>query len=146
MTKTQQTKTPLDLTSFAHIQSSQEEGLEVVIRHPLDPDIETGMVIVIAGPDSEKRLKAQRVSIDARLKRGKRKLTAEEIEQDAKKILARSVLSWSGFVENGQALECTVENVMHVFTKYKFIHEQVDEVANDRASFTKDSQTNSVSI
>lgn len=145
MAKTQQAQ-PLDLSSFETLQKSQDEGLEVNIRHPLDPDIETGMVIVIAGPDSDKRLRAQRMSIDARLKRGKRKLTAEEIEQDAKKIMARSVLSWSGFVENGQALECTVENVLHVFTKYKFIYEQVDEVANDRLSFTMGSQENSASI
>lgn len=135
MTKDTQ-QNDFDLSEFDEAGLAQESGIEVVIQHPVTME-DTSMVVMVAGPDSERRKNAQRRYINNRIKKRKMKLDAVDIERESMSVLAQSVISWSGFVVSGKPLECTPENVMVVFKKYPWVHEQVSEKAEDRTAFFK---------
>ena len=126
----------LELGQFVHVNKRQEEGIEFFIQHPVTMD-DTTMRVVVAGPDSSRRKAAQRRYINNRIKKKKMKLDAEDIDRESKSVLAQCIISWSGFVLNGKSLECTPENVLMVFEQFPWIHDQIDERANDRTDFFK---------
>lgn len=133
MTKAQQ---PTDLSSFAALQQSQDDGVPVSIVNPINGD-ELGMTIVVAGQDSKVYRVAKRNMMTDRFKAKRMKLEGEEVEREAKKLVAACVVSWSGVVEDGKPLECSVGQAMYVFDKYPWLYEQVEAVHGDRASFLK---------
>ena len=125
-----------DLSEFDGFQQAQDDGTEVTIIHPVS-GAPTTMKIWVAGPDSKRRQSMQRQLADVRLRRRKFKMSGEDLENEAKAIIAACVIRWEGFVERGSEVECTVPNIIGVFNRYPFIFEQVDEVAGDRVSFLK---------
>lgn len=135
MTKSE-TQDALDLSEFDGLRQAQEDGIEVTIVHPIS-GAPTSMKIFVAGPDSQRRLNMQRQLADARLRRRKFKMSGEDLEKEAKAIIAACVIRWEGFVEKGVEVPCNVQNVVDIFTRYPFVFEQVDEVAGDRVSFLK---------
>lgn len=127
----------VDLTQFADLIPAQEEGIVVDILHPATGE-PIGVTIKVAGPDSQRARKARQSVMNANLRSNPAsKPTAVEIEASARKITAKSVISWEGVSEQETPLECTVENVQRVFADYPFIYEQVSIAAANRAGFIK---------
>ncbi len=124
-----------DITSFDRLAKTQDEGVLVKILHPGTGD-ELGVSIIVAGPDSKVAKNAERRMIDRRIKGRKVKaLTAVELQEEGLKKLAACVLSWEGMLENGKPIECSVDNILHVFDLCPWIADQVAETASDRAAF-----------
>lgn len=136
-TKTQPTKSDVtDLGDFESLTSAQEEGVAVQIQHPAT-GADLGITIVVAGPDSDRHKQAQREMTNVRLRKRKMKITAEEVETESRRLMARKIISWEGVVYKGEPVTLTVDNAIMVFQKFPFIYEQLDAEAGDRASFFK---------
>lgn len=129
----------MDLTQLDSVKASND-GADLHVVHPSTGE-KLGIVITLAGPDSDVFRKAKRRNTDKRLKavqKGREKLSSAELEQEATEILAACTLDWSGIQEGKKDLECTPENASDLYTRYPWIREQVDEFIGDRANFIKD--------
>ena len=125
-----------DLAQFDTLAQAQEEGIDVPIKAPDGSD--TDIVIRVAGTDSARVRKARQKIADKYLRDRRRKaLSSEELDERDLQLLSQAVISWTGVEFNGQALECTVENVDMVLRRLPFIREQVDAAVGDRAGFMK---------
>jgi hypothetical protein len=123
-----------DLSAFDGLKEAQENGIDVEIRDPTGQPI--GIAIKIAGPDSERQRKAIQALTNERLNNeDAATATAEDIERNALKILASSVISWTPIVLDGSDLPCTEENAIRLFSRFPFIREQVEKRAGKRAGF-----------
>lgn len=126
-----------DLSEFDDLASAQEEGIEVKVTHPKTGE-EMGITIRVAGPESDRQKKARNRLVNDRLiKNRNRRVTAAELEQDALKVSAASILGWDNIEIKGQPLEFNLENAEKLLKNYPFIREQVDSAVNDRALFMK---------
>lgn len=127
---------PKDLAAYDGLTKAQEDGLAVDI---LDPAGEpTGIIITVAGPDSERYKAAEQKQIDKRLKRrSAAPMNAAEIAQASLEGLADCVISWSPVTLDGADLPMTAENAVKLFTRFPWIREQVNAKAGDRTSFLK---------
>lgn len=127
----------IDLSQFADLTKVQDDGIDVSILHPKTGE-ELGITIRVAGPDSDRQKKARNAINNERLRMSRNKrLTAAELETDALKITAASIISWDGVVENGEAVPLNAENATAILTRYPFIREQLDTAVGDRAGFIK---------
>lgn len=126
-----------DLSQFADLAKVQDDGIDVAILHPKTGE-ELGITIRVAGPDSDRQKKARNAINNDRLRMSRNKrLTAAELEADALKVTAASIISWDGVIENGEAIALNNESATTILTKYPFIREQLDAAVGDRAGFIK---------
>lgn len=127
----------VDLSEFAGLPQAQEDGIDVAILHPGTGE-DLGITVRVAGPDSERQKKARNAITNERLQKSRNKrLTASELEADAIKITAASIIEWSGMIENGKPVELTRENATAIITKYPFIYDQLTAAIGDRSGFIK---------
>jgi hypothetical protein len=127
----------VDLSEFSGLAQAQEEGIDVDILHPKTGE-ELGIKIRVAGPDSARQKKARNAVNNERLAKSRNKrATAADLESDALKVTAASIISWDGVIENGQAVELNSENAASILTKYPFIYDQLTSAVGDRAGFIK---------
>lgn len=130
----------LDTVSLA------EAGAVMQVRHPVtDAPLATAdghaLTLTLAGRDSERYRRLERAATNRRLKSARRgTVTAEEIEAEALDMLVGCTLAWSGIVIDGQALDCTPENVRRAYTRLPWLREQADAFVADRGNFSKASQ------
>ena len=119
------------------------EGAEMQVRHPGTNAPIDGMVVTLLGMDSEPALRAQRVATNRRLKQGiaKMKLSAEELDSDGLDLLTALTVSWRGIEWDGKPYPCTPENARSLYTKLRWLREQVDEFVGERANFLPKSAT-----
>lgn len=137
------TETPktFDLATFDSLTEAQEDGIDVHIEHPGTGE-PLGITIRVAGPDSERQRKAYRRLGEKRLRAGRKKLTTEEMEEDAFELLARSLISWTfapGVTIGGEVPAFDVDAAKGLFRRFPWIREQVDMAAGSRAGFLKSS-------
>lgn len=125
-----------DLNSLSELSVAQETGIDVPITHP-KTGAPLGIVVKVAGPDSERQEKARDAMVDERITGTVRHVTAARLKEEGAKVTARSIISWSGVVDNGKTIEFSVENALMIFAKYKFIREQIERAAENRANFIK---------
>lgn len=126
-----------DLSSIDALTATQEDGVEVHIVHPATGD-DTGIVIRVAGPDSQRRRVVQKRVTDQRLKRRRNKpLTSDELEDEALRVAAGATISWAGVRDNGVDLEFSNDAAIALYRKHRWIYEQVEADGNDRAAFLK---------
>lgn len=126
-----------DLAQFADLVQAQDDGIDIPILHPKTGE-ELGITIRVAGPDSQRQRKARNAIHNERLLKSRNKRpTAAELDADAIRLTAASIISWDGVVENGESLELTSENAASVLTRYPFIRDQIDAAVSDRAGFIK---------
>lgn len=127
----------MDLKQYEPGIARLDDGIPVYIKGPSGE--ETDLVIHVASYESERVKKALRAMGEAELKRQQRRQTktvsVEVIEERALTMAVACVLSWENMLENGEPLECNAENVRYILNKYRFITEQVDTAAGDRALF-----------
>lgn len=126
----------VDLSQFDEAIERQEKGIEVPILG-LDGKTPTGLVIVVAGPDSERARKA-REQLHQELVDAQRidPLTPAEVAAQGTRFLAKLTIGWAPDVKvAGEQLAFTEANAIRVYEKYRFIRQQVDAAAGNRAAF-----------
>ncbi|MGP2493505.1 hypothetical protein ACTDI4_17980 [Mesorhizobium sp. PUT5] len=109
---------------------------KVEIIHPGSGD-PTGLVIEVMSQESPAVRKILRRQTDRMIKRRGKKMTAEQIEEDAIERLAASVVGWEwkgNAAFGGKKLDCTPENVATVLG-VSWIKGQVQEAVADEAEF-----------
>ena len=125
-----------DLGDFGSLTSLQEAGTEVKITHPGSGEW-LGITMMVAGPDSKRQKSATSLIIAERTELKLRKITAARLDDEAVRIAAASIISWTGVVENGKVIEYSPSVALGLLTRHPFIREQVSSYANDRANFLK---------
>jgi hypothetical protein len=121
-------------------------GAEMKVLHPTENTVlknEDGsnMTITLIGTDSDTYRKAQRFAINRRMRSGRGRSTAEELEQDALELLAVATQKWN-ITLGGSKPECTRDIARETYAKVPWLREQVDTFINDRSNFLKASETN----
>lgn len=127
----------LDIASL-DFSKDQEDGVPVDIVHPKTGD-RVGLKIWVAGPDSERQRRAKRSGVNERLQLRNQKVTAESLEAEAVKFLARATFKLEfdpGVNFQGQT-EWSVKTAEQLFTRLPFAFDQVNQVAGERANFIK---------
>lgn len=136
----------LDISALGEAVKRQNEGIEVSI---LGMDGKpTGLKIRVAGPDSRRALEAQEELTDARIEKlaaqvaaggSPEKLKASDATKQGINYLARITLGWTPANINDGEEEFAFSHAaaVRLYTKYRYIRDQVDRVAADRTRFTK---------
>ena len=127
----------VDLSEFNGLAQAQDEGIDVPILHPKTGE-ELGITIKVAGPESQRQKRMRNALITDRMSRNRnRRVTAAEIEEDALKVSAAAIISLTGVMENGKAIEYSRDNAEDLLRRYSFIREQIDTAVSDRSVFIK---------
>lgn len=125
----------VDLSQFDALTRNQEEGIDVDILHPVTGD-ELGIKIRVAGVDSERFRRARHAVQEKRIqRRSVKRQTPAEIDEENLSSLAQCIISWSGVVIDGKAIELTHDSAVDVLRRYPFLRDQVDVAVGDRAGF-----------
>ncbi len=135
-TKTE--KKAVDLSSFDEAKRRHDEGIDVPILGP-DGKTELGFTIRVAGPDSERAQTAQEELADELIdQENLSRLKAREAAQRGIRYLAKLTIGWApNIILDGQELEFSEDNAAMLYRRHRFIREQVDRAAGNRARFTK---------
>lgn len=135
-----------DLAKF-DTRAGAEEGAILHLRdlagELLYDDENKPVTIRMAGADSRRHERARRLIQDRRMRsaqRGSRTVSSEELDEDALTLLAACAIEWSGFVLDGQPIECDEKTARQVFERFPDIRDQADRFIADRANFMKASQ------
>lgn len=117
-----------------------EKGDTLHLLHPVTGEPvfngETPVTISMYGKDSNLHLDLLQDNVRRAVKAGKvkkgKKIDAEEFDiresiEEVSEKHARMIFAWTGFEENGQAIQPTFENIKNILTKYKDIRTQVIE-------------------
>lgn len=119
------------------------EGAVMEVRHPTTGEVllDNGeaVTITLLGTDSDAFEKINDAAVNRRLKgTGRLVPLAEEQRVIAIEMLAGCTLAWKGIgVEDGKNLEFSRPNAKLVYTKFKWLRDQVDKFVGDRTNFTK---------
>lgn len=126
----------LDLALY-DVASRAEDGAWMVPNDPVGAPLDCR--ILVHGEDSKAYSKAMNRVADMRAdrQRQRRRLdTNYDDVQAAELILARFLTAdWEGLVEKGEPLDCTDENKRRVYSKHRWLAEQVVAFARDRGNF-----------
>jgi hypothetical protein len=127
-----------DLNSLKPVKA--DDGATLQIVHPESEEVIDGMTITLLGQDSKVYRKIQLAKQQAALNRiakGKKAidLDAEKLAEDSIDDLVQLTTGWTGFVLDGNLLECTPENIRTVYGEWAWIKEQVQEFVADRSNF-----------
>lgn len=133
----------LDTTKVA------EEGSTLEVRHPTSGAVLSNgdgrpVTLTLAGMDSQRARKAERLATNRRLKMGGRRsfsVTADELDNDALDLLAACTLAWSGFEVDKAEMECNVDNARRLYRQFPWLREQAQQFVDDRANFLRGSPT-----
>ena len=125
-----------DLSELGDLSSAQETGMEVIITHPGTGE-PIGITMIVAGPDSKRQKAITSVIIAERTDLRLRKISASRLEDEAIRVAAASILSWTGVIEGGAEIEYSPSAALGLLTRYPFIREQISSYSGDRANFLK---------
>lgn len=133
-----------DLASLDPMIEAQESGMEVDIKgpdgKPLGPN---GWRIRIAGPDSKRFREASAAITQERIdSENPGDLSAEDIQKNSIRILAKCTLGWTPIIMGGKEVECSEVNARKIYEKYSFVREQLERKAGNRRAFFRDLGTN----
>ena len=125
----------MDLKNL-NVTEKAEEGSWCELEHPVTGET-LDIRIKLAGIDSKTYREAARKQINKRLKKGLRKISVEDTEQEEIELLAACTLDWENVEYEGKELECNPENVKFVYKEFPWIREQVDAFIADRGNYLK---------
>lgn len=113
----------------------QDRGREFELLDPVTGEA-TGIKLRVAGPDSATQHRAQLALADdlAELADLDGRVSAAPREAARLNSLARCVLGWD-VSENGEPVPFSQENVLRLLRASRWVREQVDGFASDRAAF-----------
>ena len=67
----------------------------------------------------------------------RRTVSAEKAEQDNIQFLAENTVGWQGVEENGQTVPFTTSKAVELYTKFRWLRDQVDSFMGERKNFFK---------
>lgn len=108
--------------------------VDVKLKHPVSGD-ELDAKIKVYGKDSSVFQNAIKQRAKAQITRKSKDIDLESNEKDSIELLADCTKDWQGISEGGKQIECTRQNAIDIYTKYKWIREQIDIAIGDRANF-----------
>jgi hypothetical protein len=138
----------MDLEKLNTVAGAQA-GFEMELLHP-GKHSSTGIFIKVLGRDSEEFRRFQNAQSRSRVDKAQRlnatriNISLEGLEKETIELLAVCTVSWrtvEGVDEKpvvkikGEALECSKENAVRLYTEYPWVREQVDAAVMDRANF-----------
>lgn len=128
----------VDLSGIMESIRRQDEGIVVDIMGP-DGKAPLGLKIRVAGPDSARAIAAQDAYMDEMIaQKNDETPTASTFTQRRVRTLAKLTLGWEGEVfYDGKVHEFSEAVAAELYTRAKFILDQVDRAAGDRSRFTK---------
>ncbi len=128
----------MDLREITGWSDDQDRGRELRLRDPVTGRA-TGIVFRLAGPDSATPRRAQLRLVDdlAEMAGPDGRVSAEHRERARLDCLARCVLGWD-IREDGEPVPFTHRNVVRVLGAARWLQEQVDAFAADRAAFREE--------
>lgn len=115
------------------VRAAADEGAELVLEHPVTGDPLEGVAIRVLGADSSAYRRA--VKRIAERRHGKKRVSLDDMERQASELMAAVTVSWRNIEVDGEAIDCTEENAIRLYTDYPWIREQVDRFIADRANF-----------
>lgn len=121
--------------NFSNIENTANEGTWITINVPGVE--ESGVRFKILGKDSDAYRNKQKAMMDRRIKNRRMKVTADDLEEEGRSLLATCVADWEGVEDDNGALDCNYANVKKLLIENPFIQEQIDEAIGDRESFLK---------
>lgn len=131
---------PVDFGAFDGFLKAQEDGIEVAILKPDGKPM--GFHVTVCGPDSDRMQKAMADVQSASAKEAADKADMAEDTADAGDkrmiaILSKCILSWGPMdpIIDSKQLACTEENATILFTRYRFVRDQVEFKATRRSAF-----------
>ena len=126
----------VDLSAIEAAISRQDDGIDVPLVG-LDGKTPLGIKIRVAGPDSARAIAAQEAQTDDLLERQDAgKPNAKQLAERGIAYLARVTIDWSPAIKiDGEERAYSEENAVLLYSKFRFIKEQVDRAAGNRARF-----------
>lgn len=121
-----------------------EDTAKIKLYHPVSGEIlehdGQDFYVEVYGTHSKEYQSINRSDIDSVLakvgKKGKSKLSSEEMEQRLFEKIAKCVKSWF-IIVGGKTPEPTQENIKKVLSEYRWIFEQVEEGIYAKENFIK---------
>lgn len=122
-----------------------EDGVEVELVHPVT-GAKLGAFVTLLGPDAEvvrERARANILKRRAELaKEGREGLTLRERDADRVELLVAATKAWRDVDLDGP-LEFSPANAHVLYTRFRWIAEQLEEVLQSRGNFMPASSTGS---
>jgi len=115
--------------------ADQNRGQSLALLDPFTGQ-PTGMIFVVAGPDSDRARRARLALSDelAEMANEEGRVSAEDREAARLNSLAALVLDWNGVEEDGSAVTFSTSKLLKVL-RVLWVQEQVDAFAGDRRNF-----------
>lgn len=133
--------TDFGLDVLDDLQRSQEEGIDVPIYAPGNPE-SVLLTIKVVGPDSTQQARATERSNEELAARGAlTPLTREENAESAYRFLARCCKGWTAKSKDGVDVPFSEDAAIEMFRRYPLIKQAVDQAAGTRARFIRRSPT-----
>lgn len=129
----------MDLSNL-NLAESANVGAVMEVVHPVTGEVlkydNVPMSIHLLGRDSDAhRIAIQRIATKQLGRQSKP--NAAKLSDEAIELLVACTVGWYGIQENNAILEFNEANVRHVYLKYAWLRQQVDEFIADRANFFK---------
>lgn len=129
-------------------QEAAEQAQPLVLLHPVtDEELvnEDGSkwTVHVLGQDS-KKVKRFRSQVHSKY-RGKKDPSLTKIEHEACELLAELTEGWDGIVFEGKPLVFSRKNAVELYSKYRWIFEQVNQFSSDRSNYLGNSESASQS-
>ena len=117
----------MDISSL-NTKQACNKGAKLTLKHPVTGDDLDS--IVVAGMESDAFRKAKHEMAQRRID-NQGKISIQQVEEDAIKLLASCVISWGDLTISGM----TPTDSFAVLSEYSWIREQVDAFVSNRANF-----------
>ena len=127
----------IDFGSF-DLSRQADQGCTIELRHPASGQ-PLGIFIDILGADSteyvERAQLMQRARM-AKMQQSRRFMpTPEELDAEALELVVTATRGWRNVQENGEPLPFSAEAARRLYSRHRWVREQVDAEVNDRANF-----------
>ena len=133
---------------FGQIDTAKDSN-EGATYHVIDPytdepayatvkDKDVPVTITVLGPDSDKMRQFQSQMLKAMMKKRKgQSMEADELERKMTSQLVEAITGWTGFLVNGETIECNRDNSAELLNKHYWLREQLLAFQQERANFLK---------
>ena len=130
----------MDLSSI-DLQAAAEQGEKMYLEHPVTgetvkDDDGNPMWIKVLGTDSKAYNRAVSRIASKRTRKGKGQITIEQQAENAADLLSELSVDWYVVID-GDTPKFSVEAAKQLYIDHKWIRQQVDDFAGDRANFWK---------
>ena len=116
------------------LQLLPSDYFELTLKHPVTGD-ELDATIKVYGKDSSVFQNAIKQRAKAQIARKSKDIDLDANDKDSIELLADCTQGWSGIAEGSKELVFSRDAAIALYTKYKWIREQIDIAIGDRANF-----------